>query len=429
MTAAGRCRNRRTEPNPNKTSFRLPFTFMFTGMFCLIAFQALAFRGAADLASGMPRSPGGWSAAHLLALGWAAMIAMGAVYQLIHVVLNKKIFSEALGFVHYSLFAGGMAALVLGFLVLKPLWLMAGGVMSLAGIAVFIVNMAVTLLRARQWNPITLHVASALCYLLFVAGSGLAMGFNFRFGFMQEMHERLLAAHIWAGFVGWFTLLIVGFSYKMLPMFYLAHNYPVRLQYVTLALFNIGLTGMMAALLAGAPFAVKWLALAVIAAATVAYNTHVSQIIRRKHKAKPGAGIAFSVWLIRGLSSLLSAALLLLAIFPHLWNDGATATVFAYLFFLGWIALTIFGYLSKIAPFLWWTHKYGSLVGKEQVPSLADMIDERKVKIGLAAMLAGIAAVAVGLAAQSYAWVLTAQALLSVCMLFYISLVLNVFRK
>lgn len=429
MSETSRCRKKKPEPNLNKTSFRLPFAFMFTGMFCLIVFQFAAFRGVADLAAASPRSPGGWGASHLLALGWASMIAMGAVYQLIHVVLREKIFSEALGFVHYGLFASGMASLVIGFFALKTIWLMAGAILAMTGIIAFVANMAVTLLRAKQWNSITLHVGSALTYLLLVAISGFLMGMNFRFGFMQEMHERLLSVHVWAAFVGWFTLLIVGFSYKMLPMFYLAHNYPERLQHVTLILFNTGLIGMFVALLTDAPFVFKWLALAVIASATVVYNIHVSQIIKHKHKAKPGVGIVFTVWLVRGMSLLYAAALLLLAVFPQLWSDMGTITVFAYVYFLGWIALTILGYLSKIAPFLWWTHKYGTLVGKEQVPSLAEMIDERKVKPGLWIVLAGIAAVAAGLVMQSYAAVAAAQVFLSLGMLFYISLVLNVFRK
>jgi hypothetical protein len=428
--ATSRCRKTKPqEPNPNKTTFRLPFTFMFTGMFCLIVFQFAVIAAGADLAGGSPRTPAGWSVAHLLVLGWATMVAMGAVYQLLHVVLKEKIFSETLGFVHYGLFAGGMVGLTFGFIRLNVDVLAISAVATLTGILIFVLNMAVTLTRSKQWNPITLHVASALLYLTFTAVSGLLMGLNFRYGFLQEYHDRLLGAHIWSGFVGWFGLLIVGFSYKMLPMFYLAHNFPTRLQNVTLALFNAGMLAVIGVLLAGGSAYAAAGALSILLAAVMVYNIHASQIIRAKHKAKPGDGIRYTVWAMRGWAVLLASGVAVLLAVPGAWGDTRVLTVFAYLYFMGFVALTILGYLSKIAPFLWWTHRYGSLVGKQNVPSLADMISEKKVRYGLAAVAAGTAAVTVALAAGLETFMLIAQIGLSAAMLFYISLILRVFRQ
>ncbi|WP_438448241.1 hypothetical protein [Gorillibacterium sp. sgz5001074] len=424
-----RCRRGSTEPNPNKTSFRLPFTFMFTGMFLLIVFQFAVLAAGSDIASGATRTPAGWSVSHLLVLGWATMVAMGAVYQLLHVVLNQKVFSETLGYIHYGLFTGGLAGITYGFLKLNVTVLAVSATALLAGILVFVLNMAVTLYRARMWNPITLHVSSSLVYLAFTAVSGLLMGLDFRFGFLSAMHERLLAAHIWSGLVGWFALLIVGFSYKMLPMFYLAHNFPTRLQHVTLVLFNAGMLGIIGVTLAGGSGMAAGLALLPLVAAVAVYIVHAKQIIRAKHKAKPGDGIRFSVWALRGWGVLFAAGAALLLAVPGAWGDSRYHTVFAYLYFMGFVALTILGYLSKIAPFLWWTHRYGHLVGKMNVPSLADMISEKGVRYGLSAVTAGILAVAFGLAAGSSGILLAAQLFLSVAMLVYIGLILNVFRQ
>lgn len=425
-----RCsRRNRTEANANKTSFRLPFTFMFTGMFLLIVFQVAVLAAGSDFAAGSPRTPAGWSVSHLLVLGWASMVAMGAVYQLLHVVLKEKVFSEALGYLHYTLFTGGLAGITYGFINLQVDVLGISAAALLAGILVFVVNMVVTLIRAKQWNPITLHVASSLFYLTFTAVSGLLMGLNFRFGFLADYHERLLAAHIWSGFFGWFALLIVGFSYKMLPMFYLAHNYPTRLQNVTLLLFNAGILGMILVLLAGGSAFAAAIALSVLLAAVIVYNLHVNQIIRAKHKAKPGDGIRFTVWAVRGWAVVLAAGLIALLTVPGAWGNTHILMVFAYLYFMGFVALTVLGYLSKIAPFLWWTHRYGHLVGKENVPALADMISERTARYGLAAVTAGILAVTATLAAGSQPLLLAAQLFLSVSMLVYIGLILNVFRQ
>ncbi|WP_241736819.1 hypothetical protein [Anoxybacillus flavithermus] len=39
--------------------------------------------------------------------------------------------------------------------------------------------------------------------------------------------------------------------------------------------------------------------------------------------------------------------------------------------------LLIYSYLYKIVPFLWWTHRYSQKIGKENVPTLKQMINEK----------------------------------------------------
>ncbi|MGA9227441.1 MAG: hypothetical protein WB217_13940, partial [Mesobacillus sp.] len=48
-----------------------------------------------------------------------------------------------------------------------------------------------------------------------------------------------------------------------------------------------------------------------------------------------------------------------------------------FLYLIAWIAFSIIGYLYKIVPFLWWTHKYSKEIGKQKVPSLKEMMDEK----------------------------------------------------
>src|SRR5690625_5874123 len=42
-----------------------------------------------------------------------------------------------------------------------------------------------------------------------------------------------------------------------------------------------------------------------------------------------------------------------------------------FLYIIGWIIFSILGYLYKIVPVLWLTHKYSEKMGKEKVPTLA----------------------------------------------------------
>src|SRR5690606_7245031 len=102
--------------------------------------------------------------------------------------------------------------------------------LTLMGIALFVWNVGATMLQARLWNTITVSTAFALVYLLLTAVIGTIMGLNFAFPIWLEGHDRLLGTHIWLGFIGWFGMLITGFSYKMLPMFYLSHGHSSKLE-------------------------------------------------------------------------------------------------------------------------------------------------------------------------------------------------------
>src|SRR5690606_26023960 len=92
------------------------------------------------------------------------------------------------------------------------------------------------------------------------------------FFFIVTLHEKLFGTHIWLGTVGWFGMLITGFSYKMLPMFYLSHHYPTRLQRVVTILWNSGtILGAITFLFSGGSFWFVWSTLLLITLALIFY--------------------------------------------------------------------------------------------------------------------------------------------------------------
>src|SRR5690606_671170 len=136
------------------------------------------------------------------------------------------------------------------------------------------------------------------------------------------------------------------------------HDYPLKLERWIIVLWNGAVVLGAAGFLFGSRLAIV-AALAQLSAAVILYNRHITAIASRKHKRTPGAGIAWAVWSSRGLIGLSAAALIVTAFPPAAVSPErlATAGLWAYLY--GWVALTIMAYLSKIAPFLWWTYKYG----------------------------------------------------------------------
>lgn len=409
--------------------FRLPFLFIATGLagFALYAFSTIA--QAAVWIAQPPRIPAGWFHVHLLVLGWATMIAMGAVYQLLNVVLQKDVFSRKLGYVHYALYTVGTVGLLAGFAAGRVQWIAVFAALAWIGIVLFAVNIGVTLVRAGQWNPITLSTASSILFLVLTGLAGLFMGFNFAFRLWPEWHERLFYAHMWLGTIGWFGLLITGFSHKMLPMFYLAHGVSNRMAYVVFGLWNAAVLAGAAAFLTDAPFPAVGAAVGLLTLAVYAYNVHTTQIRKARHKKSPGAGVLAAVYSTRALAVVCTAALAYTLFAPERATDERSVVIFGWAYLWGWVALTILGYLSKIVPFLWWTHKYGSRVGKEKIPTMSDLLEDRYVAVGLALVAASLVMLIIGLGMDDAVLIQWSGAALSLFSLLYACLIGWVFAR
>lgn len=409
--------------------FRLPFLFIITGIISFILFQILTLFDLASWMGDHPRNPTGWFRIHLLVLGWGTMIAMGAVYQLINVVLQSNIYSQKLGFIHYGFFAVGTTGLLIGFHNMDDRWIAVFATIAFIGIILFAWNMGVTLLHASQWNGVTISTACSVIYLTLTGLTGMAMGLNFHFSQWGSFHDQLFGAHLWFGTLGWFGLMITGISYKMLPMFYLSHGFPTYMHRIIIVLWNAGvLIGAISFLLDWHVF-MKWLGLLFIVLALIAYNIHISQIYKFRHKPKPGNGIVWSVRSARTLMFVGIITLLLFPVFPEHMYQPNIIMILGWIYLWGWVAITILAYLSKIVPFLWWTHKYGPHVGKKRIPTMAELIDDRYVQYGLSVIVISLLVLISGLGWSQPYLIAIGGCFLSLGSIMYISLIARVFTQ
>ncbi|MBC8081304.1 MAG: cbb3-type cytochrome c oxidase subunit I [Gorillibacterium sp.] len=413
--------------------FRLPFLFIITGIISFALFQIFSLLDLATWLSTLgdwPRYPTGWSRVHLLVLGWATMIAMGAVYQLIPVVLqNQSLYSRKLGFVHYGFFAVGTAGLLIGFQTMLLPLIASFATLAFIGILLFAINLGITLYRAKKWNTVTISAACAVSYLVLAGLSGMLMGLNFYFDQWGSYHDQLFGAHLWFGAIGWFGLLITGFSYKMLPMFYLSHGHPEKLQKVVIGLWNAGVLVGASSFLFNAPGWVKWSGLLLIVLALITYSLHLSEIYQHRHKLDPGAGMKWTQNLARGMTVVAILVLVLYPFFPEIMAESRTYVIMGWIYLWGFIGLTLLSYLSKIIPFLWWTHKYGPLIGKGKIPTMADLINDRVVNICLTVIVSSLFVVLLGLGWNQPIVTSLGGSLLALSSLYYAGTLARVFLK
>ncbi|WP_066294489.1 hypothetical protein [Bacillus sp. FJAT-29937] len=402
----------------NETNIKLPFSFILVSIIALIGSQILLLFHGDYMISGQFRIPGIWSAAHLLLLGWALMIAMGAMYQLVPVAFLTPIWNEKFGLIQFGVYVIGVFSFA-HFLFYEPQKALVPGIITLLGILMFLFQMFMTLRKQAKPNILTLYVGTALVCLLITIILGITMLISMKTGFGGQYYQAIFKSHLLLGMTGWFTLLIFGFSYKMVPMFSLSHGFTMKLANFVYPIYTLGLVAAAISFFIDST-ALLTAALFFLFLGFIIFTYHISTILKKRVKKKLDYSFIFAlIAIVSGGIIHLSAFITgLLGVF----HKAAGPLLFLYLFL--WIAFSIIGYLFKIVPFLWWTAKYSKEIGKKDVPSLKDMINDRAATPVFICLMLGAIGVAISLFIGSKALFFPSQIIfIFACLMFSIAIV------
>jgi hypothetical protein len=403
-------------------STTLPLLFTLTGLAALfIGAGWLVARP--ELLATYHYSPSAVAVTHLFVLGWLCSIVMGAMYQLVPVALETKLFSERLAQIQFAFHTIGFIGMVWAFQNWNLKSVSYFGMLLAGGVVIFVFNITQTLRRVPKWNVIATSVASSLAWILLavtaghfiVAGkcsydradaeniffSGIKSIANYvqRFDMFGAMHAH---AHLAA--VGLFVILIVGVSYKLIPMFTLSELQNPRRAAWSIRLLNLGLAGSFVTILLRSPWKLAFSLVVVLALALYALELHA--ILRaRKRRALDWGVKSF----LTAVGMLLPLSLIAVVLsWPSLPMNGWTMqleNVYGFLGLAGVVSLAIIGMLYKIVPFLVWFGTYSQHIGRAQVPALAEMYSPRLQVIGYWIFLAGMLATLVAMEYSSAAGV------------------------
>lgn len=395
----------------------LPMSFFLTGLAGLISALITLGTHAEDLVAFLYVSGPILAATHLMTLGFISMVMMGAMYQLVPVVLNTKLYSVPLGAWHYAGFLPGVVLLVSGFWGADTAVLIVGGSLVVASVILFLVNMGCTLARTSNWGMPGWYVATAIGYLALTVSMGWLLALNLWHPFLPV--EDALPVHLALGGVGWFTMTLIGVSYKLLPMFSLTHAKP-RFAWsvyglINAAILTIGLGSwwFLRATLAGA---------SVLATAGLAlYLADLWQLWRKRLRRQPDPAVYLALTGAAGGIATVLAALLALTTF-------AWVLVF-FLFFFGWLTTSILGYLQKIIPFLVWLHRYAHDIGRAPVPRMKDLWYDRWTWQVGTVYITGLAVAVVGLAMRNTAGLAGGLGLMLLGVLWLTTIVIDVLMR
>jgi len=318
----------------------------------------------------------------------------GALYQLIPVIMEVKLYIEKLELVNFIIFGIGLILLSTAFwsfTFTRNTLLETGGILVVLSMILFAINTITSVSKTKVINIENITIITAIFWLLITVILGLLIVFNFAFQFIPGSHLQLLKSHAHLGVVGWFLLLVVGVASKLMPMFLIVHKLPRKLLVYAYVLINIGLV----ALALGYYFYNEQWFLIVSSLFVVAgivsflrFN-YIAFSKRIRKKLDVGMKLSAMGFILLGISIVFGVFSVLRLEFTS-QIQSRIEIAYGLLIILGFLSSLVIGQTYKTLPFIVWLKKYQAKVGKQKVPLPVELYSDRIANIHFVTFLLGI---------------------------------------
>ncbi|MCR4304282.1 MAG: hypothetical protein NUV63_08700 [Gallionella sp.] len=344
--------------------------FAAAPLFLMLA--ALMLVSGADNPFADTRTPALLAATHCITLGFMAMVMLGAMQQILPVVVGSPMPASRLtAWLTFLPLISGALLLPSGFLLGEPVLLNLAWPLLGFAFTAFIIASLISLVRSRAYNAAKTAVLLSITALGGAITAGMMLAYGYATGSLLPYTE-LITVHISLSLGGWVMLLIIGVSFQVVPMFQLTPNYPKWLAgSLVPAAFVVLLLSLLPLLFEPSP---HW---AIVIAQTLFWllaGSYAVTTLRLQSKRRRRVADATLSFFRMGMMALLCAALFALAtlFFPEIDH---LATLSAVLFMLGFAMSLMHGMMYKIVPFLVWFHLFRDGI-KSGVPNMKQIIPE-----------------------------------------------------
>lgn len=349
----------------------LPLAFIGAGLACLVV--AITWSA---LQPGLAAAP--YPHPHLVALlhlwlpGFLLTVCLGAVYQLMPVILGAKLAGPRAAWVHLGLHLAGLALLVPGLATGRYLLAAGGGGALVAGAVIAWVIVARTFGASARRDAVAACFPLAATWLLVTFTAGIIVASNRHHPWLPVSVLALLGAHAHLGLAGFFVTLLQGATFQLVPMFTLGELRRPRWIAAGLGGAQLGLLTLAAGLASEHQSLTR--SGAVLLVAGLACSGHALRgtlaTRRRRQLETPLRAFLLGLGLLAVAAGLGVASRLLGAGF---WPSMGAASRYGLLLIPGALTLAVLGMLLKIVPFLTWMQAYGPQVGRRAVPRATDL--------------------------------------------------------
>lgn len=342
------------------------------------------------------------SVVHLMILGWVSMIIFGALYQLIPVVMQVKLYSEKLAITTLGSLVIGLFFLIAAFLGYKFQLtnnFIVGGSLVIIAIILFAFNTLKSALLSKEKSISKYYIMASAVYLLLTVLLGLFTVINLSYNLIPVAHTEFMKTHLVVGLVGWFLLLIIGVASKLMPMFLIVHKTKEKLLKWGFYLINAGLLIIFSAtFIAQIPAFVDMFSFILIFAGVVMFLLFNYDVFSKRMRRKLDIGMKLTA-----IGLVILATTILSFIGTYLGNSvlglplGRIEIISGLLLIYGFFTGLILGQTYKTLPFIIWLYHYQALVGKQKVPLVAELYSDKLATIHMYSFVISIVLFLTGL--------------------------------
>lgn len=305
---------------------------------------------------------------HLFTLGILAMIVFGAMQQMMPVLSGSiipkpRIFAF---FVHTGLTLGTLCFSASFIFDLK--YLLEIGVVFLSISFLVFFTFCIFLLYKVKFLTSTVNVMKLFALMgFFTAIFGFIIAFNHISSTIPENHYFFVNTHIVFGVFGFAVLLIMGISFQVIPMFYVAKDFPKFIQNkVPIFIFAL-IIAFCLFFFFGLDIYVLKLFLAVL---LILFSFYALNSL--SNRRRPVFDVTLWYW-------KLSLYFFIFAMLNWLFVPQDSPFLISIMFAFGFLYSLLQGMVYKIIPFLSWFHL--SSKGHFTIPTMREMISEDMIKI------------------------------------------------
>ena len=401
------------------TSYKIVIPFyLYAALSFLIA--AVLLLSAAGAFTGHYFNPHILAVTHMMALGWGAMIILGASHQLVPVLIEEGLYSERLAYASLILAGTGIPLLAYGFYVFNMGWpAQWGAILVNAGLAAYLVNLTVSILKSRHENVHAVFVFTAVLWLLLTTLFGLLLVFNFTHSIFPKDSLYFLSLHAHMGIIGWFLLMVIGIGSRLIPMFLISKHTDAKTLWKVYYLINAGLGAFIFIFLFFPNGLLYALPSLLVAAGLALFGKYCRAAYRQRIRKQVDDQVKLSLLSVFMLAIPFASLLLIICFLIFNGRQLNLVLLYGFTIFFGWITAIILGMTFKTLPFIVWNKVYHQKAGLGKTPSPKDLFSDKIFRSMSIAYLSGFVLFSAGILCAEVAVLNVAAFLLLAAALLY----------
>ena len=318
---------------------------------------------------------------HVLTIGFLGFIMLGSLTQMLPVLAGVTIPKvDLVATLSHIFLVGGTISMLLGLMMDSSLFEIIAILLLGIGFSMIISVIAIAIVRVKNFNPTVKGMATSLVFGIFTVLMGLFLLYTYVNEDLAPYRNMIANVHSVWGIFGFAGTLIIGVTFQVLPMFYVAPKFKRFCKKRVVWLISIGLIIWLLTSVFTESYSIigkAWIALFFWAFATTVWR-------KLSARRRPISDVTVWYWRVASLFLTLGS---FVWIFDEYFKHEYIVMV-AILIGGGVILSIMIGMLYKIIPFLVWFHL--NAMGYMSIPTMNEMINKNLARVQFVLFMASL---------------------------------------